>query len=161
MSSPSSKTPVAVAAMDVIPPARQTNYPEPFASRVAGRVKRRLGDEFGLRNFGVNLTRLAPGGISALRHSHSTQDEFIYVLEGTLTLLTDAGEMTIAAGYCAGFPAGGGTHQIVNRSETEAAYLEVGDRSPDDVVNYPDDDLRAVGEPGGRWRFVHKDGSPY
>src|SRR3954463_12113237 len=95
--------PVAIVAAEAPPRRKPSNYPEPFASRMAGREKRPLGDVFGLANFGVNLTRLAPGGISALRHAHSKQDEFIYVLAGRPTLVTDAGETPLAPGMCAGF----------------------------------------------------------
>jgi len=161
MSNARPASPIAVRAMDVPPPARKTGYPQPFASRVSGRVKRRLGDVFGLQNFGVNLTRLAPGGISALRHSHLLEDEFIYVLEGTVTLLSDDGDAELGAGYCAGFRAGGGSHQLVNRSEAEAVYLEIGDRRAAEVCTYPEDDLRFEPAPGGGSRFVHKDGTPY
>ena len=161
MTSLNPRATIAVAAAEVAPPRRQTHYPEPFASRVAGRLKRRLGDVFGLSNFGVNLTRLAPGGISALRHSHSKQDEFVYVLEGTATLVTDDGEALLGPGHCAGFRAGGGSHQLVNRTSSDVVYLEVGDRSTGDRVTYPDDDLRADQRPDGTWAFVHKDGTPY
>jgi uncharacterized cupin superfamily protein len=155
------KDPVAVVAADVEPVRRRPSYPEPFASRMQLQLKRRIGNAFGLRNFGVNFTRLAPGGISALRHSHSQQEEFVYVLEGTPTLVTDGGETLLAPGWCAGFPAGGAAHHLVNRSADEVVYLEVGDRTPGDVVSYPDDDLRAVYGAGGRYEFLHKDGRPY
>jgi uncharacterized cupin superfamily protein len=161
MSIEASKVPVSVVAADVAPPVRQSGYPEPFAAMVSGRVKRRLGDVFGLKNFGVNLTRLQPGSISALRHAHAIQDEFIYVLEGEVILLTDAGDAALGAGHCAGFRAGGASHQIVNRSESVAVYLEIGDRLPHDVVTYPKDDLKALNGADGAWRFVHRDGSPY
>ena len=155
------KYPVAVRAADVPLQARRTNYPEPFASRVAGRDKRRLGEVFGLENFGVNLTRLAPGAVSALRHSHGRQDELIYVLEGDPTLITDAGETPLAPGDCAGFKCGtGDAHHLVNRGAGDVVYLEIGDRSAGDSVAYPDDDL-AAGLVDGQWRFVHKDGRPY
>jgi uncharacterized cupin superfamily protein len=152
--------PVAIAAEAV--PARTTSlYPEPFASMVAGRAKRALGDVFGLKNFGVNLTRLAPGSRSALRHAHTHQDEFVFVLEGCATLLTDAGETELRAGMCAGFAAGSGdAHQLLNRGASDVVYLEVGDRSPGDQVTYPDDDLAAC-LVEGRWQFLHKDGRPY
>ena len=156
-----SATPIAVLATDVVPPARNTRYPEPYASRVSGRVRRRLGDVFGLQAFGVNLTRLSPGGISALRHWHSLEDEFVYVLEGTLTLLTDDGDVTLGPGHCSGFRAGGGSHQLVNRGGVDAVYLEIGNRAAADVCSYPDDDLRLEPAPDGGSRFVHKDGSPY
>jgi uncharacterized cupin superfamily protein len=155
------KPPIALAATEV--PARTTSvYPEPFASRVAGREKRALGDAFGLTNFGVNLTRLAPGAMSALRHAHSRQDELVYVLQGRPTLITDAGETLLAPGMCAGFKAGGGdAHHLVNRSEADVVYLEIGDRSAGDMVEYADDDLRGVLDADGRRRFTRKDGTPY
>ncbi len=153
--------PLAVAAAAATPRSRPSNYPEPFASRMAGREKRVLGDLFGLTNFGVNLTRLAPGASSALMHRHSRQDEFVYVLEGAPTLVTDAGETQLGPGMCAGFPAGGLAHHLVNRTDTEALYLEIGDRTPDDRADYPADDLDARLGPDGRWRFFHKDGRPY
>ncbi|UCV06748.1 cupin domain-containing protein [Dechloromonas denitrificans] len=158
---PTEKKPDAVVASEVAPRAKPSNYPEPFASQVAGREKRQLGEVFGLANFGVNLTRMVPGSISALRHSHSKQDEFIYVLEGTPTLLTEAGETQLAPGMCAGFKAGsGGGHQLANRSSEVVVYLEVGDRTAGDSVFYPDDDIEAYLENGG-WRFRHKNGQPY
>ncbi len=153
--------PVAVIATEVAPRTKPSNYPEPFASRMSGRVKRQLGDVFGLTNFGVNLTRMAPGSISALRHSHSKQDEFIYVLEGRPILVTESGETQLGPGMCAGFKAGeGGGHQLINRSNDVVVYLEVGDRTAGDSVFYPDDDIEACLE-GGVWRFRHKNGDPY
>ncbi len=153
--------PRAVAAADVAPRSRRSNYPEPFASRVAGREKRALGDVFGLINFGVNLTRLAPGAQSALLHRHSRQDEFIFILEGAPTLVTEDGEMELGPGMCAGFHAGGVAHHLVNRTDTDALYLEIGDRTANDRADYPADDLAAQLEPDGRWRFFHKDGRAY
>jgi len=156
------KPPAAIPAAEAPPKAKQSNYPAPFAERVAGRLKRPLGDVFGLKNFGVNLTRLAPGAVSALRHAHSTQDEFIYILEGHAVLVTDAGETPLAPGMCAGFRAGGGdAHQLANRSDAAVVYLEVGDRSAGDRVVYPDDDLQAVLDASGQWAFMHKDGRRY
>lgn len=153
--------PIAVVAADVAPRTKPSNYPEPFASRMAGREKRQLGDIFGLANFGVNLTRIQPGGISALRHAHSRQDEFIYILEGTPTLITDAGETLLQPGMCAGFKAGDGNgHHLVNRSDSPVVYLEVGDRTAGDNGYYPDDDINAHFE-DGQWRFTHKNGSSY
>lgn len=158
---PNEKKPIAVVAAEVAPRTRPSNYPEPFASRMAGRVKRQLGDVFGLSNFGVNLTRMLPGSISALRHSHSRQDEFIYILEGTPVLVTESGETQLRPGMCAGFKAGaGGGHQLVNRSNDVVVYLEIGDRSAGDSVFYPDDDIEAYLE-GGAWCFRHKSGEPY
>jgi uncharacterized cupin superfamily protein len=129
---------------------------------MAGREKRPLGDLFGLTNFGVNLTRLVPGAVSALRHAHSRQDEFIYILQGEPTLVTNAGETQLRPGMCAGFKAGtGDAHHLANRTTTEVVYLEVGDRTAGDVGSYPDDDIQAVLGADGKWQFVHKDGSPY
>jgi uncharacterized cupin superfamily protein len=153
--------PIAVVASEVAPRTKPSNYPEPFASRMAGREKRPLGDLFGLSNFGVNLTRLAPGAVSALRHAHSVQDEFIYILQGHPMLVTDAGETPLSPGMCAGFKAGTGNgHQLLNRTGDEVVYLEVGDRSAGDSAIYPDDDIQAV-LVQGQWRFAHKDGAPY
>jgi uncharacterized cupin superfamily protein len=155
-------SPKAVKALDAPPRTKPSNYPEPFASRMRGREKRALGDLFGLQNFGVNLTRLAPGAVSALRHAHSRQDEFVYVLEGHPTLVTDAGETALSPGMCAGFNAGSGdAHHLQNRTGSDVLYLEVGDRSPGDVGTYPDDDLQAVVGTDGKWRFARKDGRAY
>ena len=155
------KRPPAIIAADAPPRAFRTNYPEPFASRMAGRDKRPLGDMFGLANFGVNLTRLAPGGSSALRHAHTKQDEFVYILEGRPTLVTNAGRTALKAGMCAGFKAGtGDAHHLVNDTEDDVVYLEIGDRTAGDAVDYPDDDL-AVVTIDGRRQMAHKDGTPY
>lgn len=157
-----SKTrPVACVAAEVAPRTTPSNYPEPFKSQMAGREKRALGDVFGLGNFGVNLTRLAPGAVSALRHSHTVQDEFIYVLEGSPTLHTDEGYTQLVPGMCAGFKAGSGNgHHLINQTNAEVVYLEVGDRSPGDQGLYPDDDLKAQLQ-NGKWQFAHKDDTPY
>ena len=145
-----------------LPGLRQTGYPEPFRRFVAGREKRRLGDALGLSNFGVNLTRLEPGAVSALRHWHERQDELVYVLEGELVLVTDEGETVLRPGMAAGFPAGRALgHQLVNRTDRPALYLEVGDRTAGDLVHYPADDLTAVLDPDGKYRFTHKDGRPW
>jgi uncharacterized cupin superfamily protein len=153
--------PIAVRAADVPPRTKPSNYPEPFFSRMLKREKRQLGDAFELQNFGVNLTRLLPGGESALLHRHSKQDEFIYILEGTPTLVTDEGEILLSPGMCAGFPAQGIAHQLVNRSDTDVLVLEIGDRTPGDEGSYPRDDLQAVLGADGKWLFTHKDGQPY
>lgn len=137
-----------------------TNYPGVFAGRVAGRVKRPLGDLFGLTSFGVNLTTLPPGSQSALKHRHLVQDEFVFVLSGELVLAHDEGETVLTAGMCAGFPHGGMSHHLINRSDGPATYLEIGDRLPGDGAEYPDDDLQAVRTEEG-WRFTHKSGEPY
>jgi uncharacterized cupin superfamily protein len=153
--------PVAVEATQVAPRTKLSIYPEPFASRMAGREKRALGDVFGLSNFGVNLTKLLPGAVSALRHAHSRQDEFIYILQGHPVLITDAGETQLSPGMCSGIKAGTGNgQQLLNRSNEEVTYLEIGDRSAGDAVVYPDDDLQAV-LVDGEWQFAHKDGSLY
>ncbi|MCL2658214.1 MAG: cupin domain-containing protein [Betaproteobacteria bacterium] len=153
--------PVALMAAEVAPRSKPSNYPEPFASRMKGREKRPLGDAFGLTNFGVNLTTLQPGAISALRHRHTRQDEFIYILAGAPTLITCAGETQLAPGMCAGFKANeGDAHHLVNRTDASVTYLEIGDRVAGDEGFYPDDDLEAYRE-GGAWRFRHKNGEPY
>ncbi len=158
---PNKKIQTAVAAADVAPRTKPSVYPSPFAEQMSGRTKRALGDMFGLSNFGVNLTRLAPNSVSALRHAHSKQDEFVYILQGHPTLHTDEGYTTLAPGMCAGFKAGTGNgHRLINETAEEVVYLEVGDRSPGDEGTYPDDDLKAV-LVDGQWRFTHKDGSPY
>jgi uncharacterized cupin superfamily protein len=154
--------PIAIAADAAPPRTKPSNYPEPFFSRMGARVKRPLGDLFGLSNFGVNLTKLLPGGESALRHAHTRQDEFIYILEGQPTLITDAGETVLRPGMCAGFMAGTGDgHHLVNRTDRDVIYLEVGDRTAGDAGNYPDDDIQAALDSSGKWVFSHKDGRPY
>lgn len=153
--------PLVITADQVAPRSKPSAYPEPFASRMKGREKRALGDVFGLSNFGVNLTRLAPGAVSSLRHAHSHQDEFIYILQGHPTLITDRGPAPLGPGDCAGFKAGTGDgHCLHNGTDTTVVYLEVGDRTPGDSGSYPDDDLQAV-LVEGQWTFLHKDGRPY
>lgn len=152
---------IAIKASEAPARTKPSNYPEPFASRMAGREKHPLGDLFGLTNFGVNLTRLAPGAISALRHAHTQQDEFVYILEGHPTLYTDEGRTKLAPGMCAGFKAGtGNAHHLINETSEDVLYLEIGDRTPGDEGSYPDDDLMALLEKG-KWKFTHKDGTPY
>ena len=144
-----------------VPESTGSNYPQQFKSAVAGRVKKRLGDAAGLQNFGVNLVRLAPGSCSALRHWHTCQDEFIYVLEGEVTLMANSGEQVLKSGMAAGFPAGNADdHHLVNRTDSDVVYLEIGDRTPDDSVNYPDDDLIATTSDNG-WIFTRKNGEIY
>jgi uncharacterized cupin superfamily protein len=155
-------TQAPIAAESVSALQGKTNYPEPYAALVQGRLKRKLGDHFGLKHFGVNLTHLAPGAVSALAHSHSKQEEFIFVLEGTPTLMLDHEEVVLHPGDCYGFKAGTGiTHQLINRSTTTVAYLEIGDRPIDDEVEYPNDDLKATPLADGKWSFTHKNGRPY
>lgn len=153
--------PIAVCATDVPTRTKPSTYPEPFASRMTGREKRQLGELFGLANFGVNLTRLAPGAISSLRHAHTKQDEFIYILQGMPTLRTNEGRTRLSPGMCAGFKAGTGNgHHLINETQDEVVYLEIGDRTPGDEGSYPDDDLKAL-LVDGKWKYVHKDGTPY
>lgn len=143
------------------PPRPSLDYPPSFALRLAGRVLRPLGDVFGLTRFGVNLTTLAPGGQSSLHHRHSRQDELIYVLAGEPTLITDSGEVQLHPGMCAGFPAQGTAHHLENRSDHAALILEIGDRTSDDVVEYPRDDLRVTFYPDGTCLFTKKNGRGY
>ena len=155
-------SPRPLPAAEVPAPSKKSNYPEPYASLMNGRIKRKLGDFFQLKNFGVNLTTLSPGSISALKHRHSQQDEFIYVLSGTPTLVYGSHEYVLGPGECIGFRAGeGSAHHLVNRSENTVTYLEIGDRTSGDDVVYPDDDICAKSEADGTWAFTHKDGRPY
>jgi uncharacterized cupin superfamily protein len=126
-----------------------------------GREKRKLGDYFGLTNFGVNLTRLKPNAVSALRHAHSKQDEFLYILQGQPTLHTDDGKIRLSPGMCVGFPADmGNANNLINETGEDVLYLEIGDRTPGDEVFYPDDNIHAS-LVDGEWVFSHKDGTPY
>ena len=144
-----------------VPDITGSKYPLQFQSAVAGRVKKRLGNAAGLQNFGVNLVRLAPGSCSALRHWHTRQDELIYVLEGEIVLISNAGEEVLQPGMAAGFRAGDADgHRLVNRTNAVVVYLEVGDRTPGDSANYPDDDLIAKASDNG-WIFTHKNGEIY
>jgi uncharacterized cupin superfamily protein len=144
-----------------VPSRTTSNYPEQFKHLIAGRIKQALGNAAELKNFGVNLVTLAPGSCSALRHWHTRQDEFIYVLEGEVTLITNAGSEILQPGMMAGFPAGEENgHQLVNKSQHPVVYLEVGDRTADDEANYPDNDLVAKASPYG-WIFTHKNGTLY
>jgi uncharacterized cupin superfamily protein len=150
-----------LAAVD-IPAVSRTVYPQPFAAQVAGRHKRRLGDHFGLSNYGVNLTELAPGAASALLHHHSKQDEFVYIVSGTPTLVLDDKEYPLRPGDCCGFKAGNGVgHQLANKSQQSVLFLEIGDRTAGDYVEYPNDDLKFTQTEAGAWVLTHKDGSPY
>ena len=142
-----------------VPARKGSGYPAPFDAPCAERVRRRLGDAGGLQDFGVNLMHLPAGGWSSQRHWHSHEDEFVYVLEGELTLVEDAGETLLRAGDCAAFPKGSGDgHHLINRSRASAVYLEVGSRSPADLTTCSDIDLMSASADG---RFVHKDGGPY
>ena len=143
-------------------PRSSSGYPEPFRSRVLPREKRALGDALGLTKFGVNLTTLMPGKESSMRHFHTREDELVFVLEGEVVLRTNAGEQTLTAGMCAGFPAGSRDgHQLVNRSDRPARYLEISNRDPEDSAEYPDVDLAYRKGPGGKAMFTRKDGTPF
>jgi uncharacterized cupin superfamily protein len=145
-----------------VPPRTTSGYPEPFRSRVLPREKRPLGDALGLTRIGVNLTTLHPGAESAMRHHHTHEDELVYVLEGEVVLRTDEGEQVLTAGMCAGFAAGvANGHQLVNRSDRPARYLEISNRDAADSADYPDDDLAFTRPAEGGYLFTHKDGTPY
>lgn len=145
--------------VQAIPAIRGCPYPKPLDQPCADRVRRRLGDAGGLSDFGVNLMTLPPGGWSSQRHWHSHEDEFVYVLEGELTLVEDGGETVLRAGDCAAFPKGTGDgHHMRNRSSTTARWLEVGSRDMADVTTCSDVDMMSSNEDG---RFTHKDGTPY
>ena len=139
-----------------------TSYPERFRREVSDRNKRALGDHFGLHQYGVNYVELAPGAWSAQRHWHTHEDEFVYVVAGELTLITDDGEQRLTPGMVAGFPAGvEDGHHLVNRSDASAAYLEIGARNPADEVFYPDIDLELRGDGSGKRIFMRRDGGRY
>ena len=139
-----------------------TTYPEPFRAEVAGRSKRALGDHFGLQNFGVNLVELAPGAWSAQRHWHTHEDEFVYVVAGEITLITDAGRQVLTSGMVVGFAAGREDgHHLVNESTAAASFLVVGDRRVEDEAHYPDIDLALKRDGKGEGIFTRKDGIRY
>ena len=139
-----------------------TGYPEPFREKVVDRAKRALGDAFGLSRYGVNLVDLSPGTWSSQRHWHTHEDEFIYVISGQLTLITDAGEQILTAGMVAGFPAGESNgHHLINKGDETASYLEIGDRNSQDEAFYPDIDLLYKRNEVGAYQFTNRDGVPY
>ena len=142
-----------------VPERLGVGYPPPLDAPCAERVRQRLGDAGGLKDFGVNLMRLPPGNWSSQRHWHSHEDEFVHVLEGELVLVEDAGETVLKAGDSAAFAKGSGDgHHLINRSGSTAVYLEVGSRQPDDLTTCSDIDMMSSNADG---RFVHKDGTPY
>jgi uncharacterized cupin superfamily protein len=148
-----------------LPPRISSGYPEPYRSRVLPREKRALGDACGITKFGVNHTTLPPGKESSMRHWHTHEDEFIYVLSGEVVLRTDAGEQVLKAGMCAGFPVSadgrtGDGHQLINRSSEPAVYLEISNRDQADKAFYPDEDLRFNGRDSPAM-FTRKDGSKF
>jgi len=146
-----------------VPALCRSGYPEPYRSRVLPREKRRLGDALGLTRIGINLTHLPPGKESSMRHWHTHEDEFVYVLEGEVVLRSEAGEQLLRAGMCAGFPAGSPDgHQLINRSERAAVYLEVSNRDPADSGHYADADVDLLwNPPHARGKFTRRDGTPY
>lgn len=145
--------------LDAVPVRKGSGYPAPFDALCATRIRRRLGDAGGLRDFGINLMRLPPGGWSSQRHWHSHEDEFVYVVEGELVLVEDGGEMLLRAGDCAAFPKNSGNgHHMINRSSAEAVYLEVGARDINDLTTCSDIDMKSANKDGC---FVRKDGTPY
>ena len=151
--------PIAVSGLDVAG-RRSTVYPKPFDAGFEKRIKRALGDVFGLSQFGVNLVTLEPGAMSAHRHWHQREDEFVYVLEGSPMLVTDAGDTRLEPGMAAGFPAGEANgHHLVNNTDGPVLYLEVGTRSQGEDVEYPDVDMKAR-KVDGRYQIAHKDGTP-
>jgi uncharacterized cupin superfamily protein len=142
-----------------VPQRIGTGYPPAFNAQCAERIRLRLGDAGGLKDFGVNLMRLPPGNWSSQRHWHSHEDEFVYLLEGELTLVEDGVETVLRAGDCASFPKNSGNgHHLINRSDAVAVYLEIGSRNPDDVITCSDIDMMSPSRDG---RFLHKDGTPY
>ncbi|HMK69347.1 MAG TPA: cupin domain-containing protein [Xanthobacteraceae bacterium] len=144
-----------------VPLESRSNYPEPFNRVVAGRSRKRLGNAVGLSQFGVNLTTLKPGAASALRHWHHREDEMVYVLEGEVVLVEDGGETLLKVGDAAGFKAGvPNGHHLINKSDRDAAYLEIGTRSKDERAEYSDVDLLVVRDENGM-RYTHKNGQPY
>ncbi|HWA88410.1 MAG TPA: cupin domain-containing protein [Rhizomicrobium sp.] len=141
-----------------IPERRGSRYPKPFDEIAKDRVRQALGDAAGLTQFGVNLLQLPPGAASSQRHWHSTEDEFVYVLSGEVTLITGKGEEVLGAGDCAGFPCNDGDgHQLINRSGAPATCLEIGTRTETDVCTYSDIDMVI----GLRMAYTRKDGTPY
>ena len=144
-----------------LPIDSRTYYPAPFDRVVIGRERKRLGSAVGLDQFGVNLTTLKPGAASALRHWHEKEDELVYILEGEVVLIENNGETVLKPGDAAGFKANSGNgHQLVNKSNRDAIYLEIGTRSKHERVEYPDVDLLVVRDDKGM-RYTHKNGEPY
>jgi len=144
-----------------LPVDTRTGYPAPFDSVVRGRERKRLGNAVGLDQFGVNLTTLKPGAASALRHWHEREDELVYVLQGEVVLIEDGGEYLLKPGDAAGFKANNPNgHHLVNRSDRDAVYLEVGTRSKHERAHYSDVDMMVVRDDTGL-RYTHKNGEPY
>ncbi len=161
MPAPKDYPPCVIPDPMALEPRLTSTYPDKYPIPDGKRAKRALGNLVGLSNFGVNLTTLEPGGWSAHRHWHARQDEFIYVVEGELTLVTDAGETVLTAGMAAGFKAGvPDGHHLLNKSGRPATYLEIGDRTPGEEVDYPDIDMKVAADADGKLRFTDKKGNP-
>ena len=145
-----------------VPESNGSAYPLVYRESQRKRHVRRLGDHAGLKNYGVNIVRVEPGGQSSARHAHSRQDEFVYIIEGQFVLVTDAGQEIVGPGTCIGFPAGTGDgHHFLNLTQKDAIFLVIGDRTAGDEVTYPDIDLELKAGPDGVRGFRHKDGTPY
>lgn len=145
-----------------LPPLSRSSYPEPYRSRVLPREVRGLGDALGLTRIGVNVVHILPGKASSMRHWHTCEDEFVYVLEGELVLRTNEGEQVLSAGMCAGFAAGcEDGHHFLNRTDQRASYLVVSNRDPEDVAYYSDPDVDLMwNAPGARGQMTRRDGTP-
>lgn len=145
-----------------VPESNATSYPEPYRAINMNRYFRMLGAHAGLTNFGVNLVRILPGGQSSCRHAHSRQDEMVLILEGDITLETDAGRERVSPGTWIAFPAGtGDAHRFINETDRGVTFLVIGDRTKGDEVTYPDVDLVWSRDPDGKGRYTRKDGTPY
>jgi uncharacterized cupin superfamily protein len=146
-----------------VTPRNRSGYPEPYRARVLPREKRALGDAFGLTRIGINQSTLLPGKESSMRHWHTHEDEFVYVLEGEVVLRTGSGEQLLTAGMCAGFAAGTEDgHQLLNRSDRPAIYLEISNRDALDTAHYSDPEVDLLWSPAhARERFTRRDGSSY
>jgi uncharacterized cupin superfamily protein len=150
------KIDIAALAIDTA-----TNYPEPYRQAVAGRRRKRLGNAVGLTQFGVNLTTLKPGAWSSQRHWHEAEDELIYMLEGEVLLCEDEGEIVLKPGDAAGWKANAANgHCLINRTDRDAVFLEIGSRSGTERAVYPDIDMRMERDPSGS-RYLRKSGEPY
>jgi uncharacterized cupin superfamily protein len=144
-----------------VPMVHKTIYPAPHDKVVHGRYKRKLGPALGLKDFGVNLTMLMQGAASAMRHHHSNNDEFVFIVDGEATLITNAGEQTLSTGMCAGFPKGKKDgHHLVNKSDRPVLYLEIGTNHMPDVIGYPDTKLWLYEDEKGRPSFSNKAPKP-
>ncbi|MFV0297321.1 MAG: cupin domain-containing protein [Hyphomicrobiaceae bacterium] len=151
-----------IFAPEDVPESNATVYPEPYRSLNTQRHVRRLGHFGGLRNYGVNLVRVEPGAQSSCRHAHSAQDEIVMVVDGPLTLDSDAGQETIETGMWVAFPAGtGDAHRFINTTDSDKSFLVIGDRTMPDTVTYPDVDMHGEVGQDGVFRFTRKNGTPY